>query len=299
MLSPCTRAEPLVVQQVATKRVLQALRLLEDLLQHEVIEAIPLDRRQVPLDLVDRLVDEVRLEVPDAIAVTAQHRELAIVEVHHRAGVLQQRRRIGGDEELALAHAHEQRGSLAGRHQYARLVGRDECKAVRAVDVAQGRCDRFLEVARIELAHQVREHLGVGLRLEDVTPALERLPDVSGVLDDAVMDDRDPARLVGVRMRIRRGGRAVRGPAGVADTQRAGGRGTLQPLLEHAQLARRLHHLDTVTIHDREAGRVVAAVLHAAQSVDDQARRLAGADIPYDATHRSLLVNHLLRSAHQ
>ena len=282
---------------MAAQRVLQALRLLEDLLQHEVVEPAPLDRGQVPLDLVDRLVDEVRLEVADAIAVAAQHRHLAVVEVHHRAGVLQQRRRVRRHEELPVAHAHEQRRALPGRHQHARLVGRDEGEPVGAIDVAQRRRDRFLEVARVELAHEVREHLGVGLRLEHVTAALERLPECPGVLDDAVMDDRDPARLVGVRMRIGGGGRAVRCPARVPDAERAGGRGALQPLLQVAQLARRLHDLDPVTVHDRQAGRVVAAILHAAQSVDEQARRLARPDIPYDTTHRSLLLNQLPRGA--
>ena len=161
----------LFLQQVAAKRVAEALRLLADLLEHEVGEAVPLHHRQVPVDLVHRLADPRRLQVAHPVAVAREHHQLAVVEIDDRAGVLQQRGGVRGDEPLVLAHAHEQRRALPGRDQHARLVGRDEGEAVGAVHFAQRGRHRFLEVAVVVLAHQVREHLGVGLRGEVVTPA--------------------------------------------------------------------------------------------------------------------------------
>ncbi len=47
-------------QQVAAHGVLDAVGLLEDLLEHEVLEPAALDGGEVPVDLVDRLVDVAR-----------------------------------------------------------------------------------------------------------------------------------------------------------------------------------------------------------------------------------------------
>jgi len=55
----------------------------------------------------------------------------------------------------------------------------------------------------------MRQHLGVGIGLEGVTPLLQRFPDRAGVLDDAVVNDGDPAGLVGMGMGVGRGGSAV------------------------------------------------------------------------------------------
>ena len=191
-----------VFQQVAAKRVAEALGLLADLLQHEVGVAAPLHRGEVPVDLVDRLADSGGLQVAHPVAVAGEHHHLAVVEVDHRAGVLQQRRRVRGHEALVLADAHQQRRALPGRHQHAGLVGRDEGQTVGAVHVPQRAGDGLLEVALVELAHQVGQHLGVGLRLEGVAALLQRLSDGARVLDDAVMDDGDPPGLVGVRMGV-------------------------------------------------------------------------------------------------
>ena len=49
--------------------------------------------------------------------------------------------------------------------------------AVGAVDVAQRRGDRLLEVALVQLADQVRQHLGVGLGVKDVAAGEQRLLD--------------------------------------------------------------------------------------------------------------------------
>ena len=218
----CTRAVPSSSSRWPRSVFAEALRLLADLLQHEVRRSRPARScaRSQSIWLTG-LSMRVGLEVAHPVAVAGEDHHLAVVEVDHRAGVLQQRRGVGGDEVLVLADAHQQRRALAGRHQHARLVGRDDGEAVGAVDVAQRRGHRLLEVALVELADQVRQHLGVGLGGEGVAARLERLPDGVRVLDDAVVDDGDPAGLVGVGMGVRRGGRAVRGPAGVADAERA------------------------------------------------------------------------------
>ena len=82
------------------------------------------------------------------------------------------------------------------------------------------------------------------------------------------------------------GGAAVRGPAGVADAQTARRQrvGT-DGRVEVDDLARLLTHLDGAVGHDRDAGGVVPAVLHAAQALDHHPARLAGTDVTDDSAH--------------
>ena len=124
----------------------------------------------------------------------------------------------------------------------------------------------------------MRDDLGVGLRGEDVAGGLEALAQRLVVLDDAVVDDGDLA--VGdVRMRVGRRGRAVRRPARVRD---AGVRGERARIGLRGEIgdARRAHQpLEVrrrgIVADDREAGRVVAAVLEPSNAVDQD-----GNDVP-------------------
>ncbi len=279
-----------LLEQVAAHRVLDAVGLLEDLLEHEVLEAAALDRLQVPLDLVDRLVDPARREGADPVPLRGEHRHLAVVEVDHLPGVLDDRRLVGGDEELAVADAEDDRRAVARGHQHVGLVGRDDGDAVGTVDVAQRGGDGLLEVALVELADQVRQDLGVGVGGELVPPADECLAQVGGVLDDAVVDQRNATRLVDVRMGVGRGGRAVGGPAGVADAQPPVGHAAIELLGEHPQLPSGLAQREAVAVDHGDAGGVIAAVLHPPQSLHQDRRGLLRSHITHDATHAMLLL---------
>ena len=107
---------------------------------------------------------------------------------------------------------------------------------------------RVFELAVERSLDQMREHLGVRLRLEHMALHLEHLSQGAVVLDDAVVHDRDRAGAVGVRMRVAFGRRAVRGPARVRDADRAVDRMAVHHALEHRDLALRLSRLEPVAI---------------------------------------------------
>src|SRR6266850_2291517 len=71
---------------------------------------------------------------------------------------------------------------------------------------------------------QVHDHLGVGLRREDVAGRDQRRLQLQEVLDDPVVDDRSGLRAIDVRMRVLLGRASVRRPARVSDAGGAGGR---------------------------------------------------------------------------
>jgi hypothetical protein len=69
------------------------------------------------------------------------------------------------------------------------------------------------------LLNQVRQHLRVGLRAELVPACEQLLLEFEVVFDDAVMHDGDALLLVGMGVRVRVVGDAVRCPARVRDCQ--------------------------------------------------------------------------------
>ena len=103
----------------------------------------------------------------------------------------------------------------------------------------QGGANRLHQVALVQFADQVDEHLTVGLGLEHMALGLQLALDRGIILDDAVMDHRQPARLVGVGMGIFRRWTAVCRPTGMGDPQ---GRLGAEPLIPPA-----IHHLLKVT----------------------------------------------------
>ena len=155
-----------------------------------------------------------------------------------------------------------------------------------AAQVPQRAPDGGLEPVASHLAlDQVRDDLGVGFGDEPVALALQRRLEIEVVLDDAVVDDDDAARAVAVRMRVLFGGPAVRGPSCVAQAVLAVDRVGGEDLLEPRQLARASPHVETAVAHQRDAGRVVAAVFEPPQAVDQDGQDGPGADVADDAAH--------------
>ena len=111
---------------------------------------------------------------------------------------------------------------------------------------------------------------------------------VGEVLDDAVVDDGEPAVVAEVRVRVAVGRAAVRRPAGVADAGRAvAGSGwprgrrsaptACRPSCAVSSAPSGVDHGDT--------GGVVAAVLETLQAAEEHLETLVGTDVPHDSTH--------------
>ena len=110
------------------------------------------------------------------------------------------------------------------------------------------------------------------------------------VLDDPVVDDRDLAGGVAVRVGVAVGGPAMRGPTGVAEAgtaHEAGVVGFGEIGLEVGQpTGPAVHGQPAVAVDQRDTRRVVSAVLHAAQRVDDDAAGRTLPDVADDSAHR-------------
>ena len=160
---------------------------------------------------------------------------------------------------------------------------------VGAFELAQGVPDGVGEVALVGLLDEVGDRLGVGLRGQRVAARLEAVAQLAEVLDDAVVDDRDLAGAVAVRVGVEVVRASVGGPARVGEADRRVRGPVGDGRLEVDQLAGAL--LDeqvTGVVDERDAGRVVAAVLEALEPLDEDGPRLPGTGVTDDAAHLGL-----------
>ena len=135
---------------------------------------------------------------------------------------------------------------------------------------------------------QVGDDLGVGVAVEDDALFLQLALEGGVVLDDAVVDDGDAAIAAEVRMGVAVGGRAVGGPARVADADAAGRRLLLQMSGQFGDAAGPLADVQMRAGQRGHAGAVVAAIFQPPQALDKDRFRLSIAHVTDDAAHKAI-----------
>ena len=198
-------------------------------------------------------------------------RHLLVAEKHDVARVAQDRRDVGGDEELPVAQTDDDRRAVAHGDDLVRVVGRDQHQREQAAHVQQRPPHRVLESVVFHLAlDEVRDDLRVGLGDERVPFLLQLLLQIEVVLDDAVVHDDDAAGAVAVRdaRSPRSGGRASPSACGRCRTRRRSACVAMTSSSRASLPALRRRSIVAVANH-RNAGRVVAAIFEPAQAVDE------------------------------
>mmetsp|Transcript_30514 Transcript_30514/g.90535 ORF Transcript_30514/g.90535 Transcript_30514/m.90535 type:complete len:318 (+) Transcript_30514:691-1644(+) len=181
--------------QAPTHRVAERVRLVHDLLEHEVGVAALLDLLQGHVEPHDGVVDG-PIVLPRALG--QQHRllrdvvgghdgvarpldphQLPLPEVDHILRVLDDGRGVASQHVLAGADAEDQRGAFPRAYEEVRLVLEEEDDAVGAFDELERARDDLIPVClghlQVQVLHEVGQELGVRLALEDVALALQLL----------------------------------------------------------------------------------------------------------------------------
>ncbi len=272
----------------AEEGVGDGLGLVGDLLEHEGGVAALLGGGGVPVDVVLAHVRRCPVEPGDGDALAAQLDDLVLAQLDRGAGVGDEGGDVGGEEPLVLPHAHDERGVAPGADHDVRLVGvdGDEGEGPFQPPAHLPHGVREVPARRERLGQQMRDDLGVRLGLQGVAAPGQFAPQGREVLDDPVVDDGDPARVVQVGVGVGVGGRPVRRPPRVPDPGPPGRqRPVPQLLLQIDELARLLRGGEPAVREHGDTSRVVAPVFEALESCDDDVLRRLPSDITHDSAH--------------
>ena len=268
------------------QRLAQGDGLLVDLLEHEVLVAALLGGLGRPVDDRHRALHRASVEVRDLDAGRPHVRHVALLEEDDAVGVGKDRGDVARDEALLAVQADHERHVLARPDEAADLAPVHHHQRVRALGAPKGGADRIGEVAPVGLLHEMGDGLRVRLGRERVAAGLEPVPELLEVLDDPVVDHRDVARAVLVRVGVEVVGAPVGRPSRVRKAERGVGRPVRERRLQVGELAGPLldEHLARL-VHEGDPGGVVAAVLEAPQALDEDGASLAGTRVADDSAH--------------
>ena len=234
--------DPVVAVDPAGDRLAQRFGLLVDLLEHEMLVAALLGGLGRPVDGRDRALDRRAGDVGDGDAPRPDVGHVAVLEEDDLVGVGEDGRDIRGEEALAVAEADDERHVLPGADQPIALADVHDHDGVGALEPGQRVADGVGQVAPVGLLDEVGDRLGVGLGGQRVAAGLEPVAQLAEVLDDAVVDDRDLAGAVAVRVGVEVVRPAVGRPARVGEADRGVRRPVGDGGLEVDQLAGPLLH---------------------------------------------------------
>ncbi len=201
----------------------QRIGLLEDFLLHVVIVGTQLDGVGRELGFDHRTLDGSAIDTGNAMAGTGDLGAVAVVEIDHAAGNLQQGGRIRGGIGAVIGETEQQRRAFTCDDDAAGVVFAHDGQRVGALQFGKRRADGIEEIGNgLQLPFdEVRDDFGVGIGSEDIAFGLQCIAQGFMVFNDAVMHDGEAAGDVRVGITLR--GNAVCGPAGVGNASAAGG----------------------------------------------------------------------------
>ena len=247
--------DPAGARDPARQRLPQRVGLLVDLLEHEVLIAALLGGLGRPLDRLGDALHRPALDVGYHDPVGPQVGDVALLEEDDLARVGQDRGDVGGEERLALAEPDDERHVLARPDESIALVAVHDRERIRTLEPPQRGARRVGDVARVRLLDQVGDGLRVRLGRQLVAARLEPVTQLLEVLDDPVMDHRDPAGAIDLGVGIDVVRAAMCRPAGVRQAHGSMRRALGDRGSQVAQLARALLDEEVALVVDqRDSG---------------------------------------------
>ena len=231
-------------------------------------------------------LDPLAIDVADIGPRPGQHHPVAVFQISHVVCERGERERVQAEVHLTIAVADGERRAVARADEkiiFPREQKNEGERAAQARERDGDSVDRRAPIAQ-RLADEVRHHFRVGFGFEYDPLGHEFGFQLAEVLDDAVVDHREPVGGVGVGVGLI--GLAVGRPARMADTDRTRQRRLREFQFEVAQLALGAPAVQAAVLQGGDASRVVAAILQTLQSVDDLQRDRRPAQNADNSAHR-------------
>jgi hypothetical protein len=137
------------------------------------------------------------------------------------------------------------------------------------------------------MMNAMSNHFGVGFRREGVAQTLEIRAQCLVILDDSIVHN-GHAVAGYVRVGVVRGRNAVSRPSGMRNAHGAGDRSRIDGILEDLNLTDGAQAGDPPVLDHGKAGRIVAAVLQATQTLHEDGYRVALRNHTHNSTHIGL-----------
>ena len=277
LVEPDPFQDELPASRAVADRLAHRFRLLVDLLEHERLVAALDGALVVPVDRLDLLVLDLAFIREEARAFGRDRDDLAVLDQLHPARLLEERGNRGCQEHLAFPDADDERALMARADEEIGMVVMDNDEGEVPFELAIDGAHGLQEIAFVVVLDQVHDHLRIRLGAEAMALGFERFLQLAIVLDDSVQHDCEPA-VVTTRQRVRilLVDGAVRRPARVAETVIRSGAVRAGGVLQKLEIANRAHVLEPAVLAQRDARRVVAAVLESLETVEQQLFRRLG-----------------------
>ena len=281
-----------VLRDAAEDRLARGGRLLEDLLEHEVLVAGLLRHDRIPQHALRRLGDRPAEEVGE------RRRRCAVmtaISSSPRNTTSRVWLRIAGMSDATKNSPSPRPTTIGGPLRTVTIFSGSSAEistsANRPRISSSARRTAFSRPSSFISRSTRCATISVSVSVTNLWPcALQLLLQIEVVLDDAVVDDDDLAGAVAVRMGVLLGRPAVRRPARVADAVVAGDRIERDDVLEVRQLAGAAAQVDRAVAHHRHARRVVAAIFEPPQPLDQDRDDVLGSDVSDDPAHSCLIL---------
>src|SRR5437667_10490663 len=279
-------------------RLAERLRLLVDLLEHEMLVTALLGGLRRPRDQRLGALAADAVDTGDLDARRPDVGTLALLEEDDPPGVREDRGNVARDEGFLPIQPDDERDVLASANEPADLALVHDDEGIRTLELAEGRTHGIREIALIGLLDEVRDRLRVGLGRQRVTARLEPIAQLAEVLDDAVVDHRDIAGAVLMGMGVQVVRSTMGRPTGVGEPDRGVRRAIGDRRLEVGELAGLLLDEQVAGLIDEgDASRIVATVFEPLEPLDQDRARFSWSRVADDAAHLS--VSPLSRPARQ
>ena len=146
-----------------------------------------------------------------------QHRPIAFFKIGDAPRQRRQGQSIGTNKHLPLTKTNGEWRALPGANQQIRMTRENHRQRKSAMHALQrGGGSGFRRMAGLqEVIHQQGKGFGIGFGLKNMAARFQFRAQLRMVFDDAIMDNNNARRAM--RMRIARGGRAMRCPARMAN----------------------------------------------------------------------------------
>ena len=240
----------------------------------------------IPVDAGNGALDRRVFNGAEIDALRGENREIAVVQIDDLAGVGGERGNVGSGKIAAVAKPDHQRTSVTRNDDRIGIIGAENGKAVGSVHPAEGGGDRLDEIARITFGNQIDKHFRVRFRNEFTAFRKQFVFQFRIVFDDSVVNQRELAGVVQMRVRVPDGGYAVSCPAGVRNAA------SLLQLAVFLCLVLKIFHLPDrldgqqfMISGQRKTGGVISAVFQTFQSVEQDFFRRFVSGIANDSAH--------------